>query len=250
MAVVEREVVGLAGALRDGAARPGPQAALPRPGLLRAREVEQLWPRVWQMACRLEEIPQPARLRGVRVPRPVGHRPAHRRHGRGRVPERVPPSRRQARPGRRDLRQARSGARSTAGATGSTARTPRSRNGGRFAEHNLVEEDLDLTPVRCEMWGGCAWINFDARRPSGARVPRTRRDDPRRVEAGVDAGREVVRVPPPGELEARHRGVRGDVPRRADAPAARHPHALRDPRRARRSTRRRSSTPTSSTSAR
>jgi len=24
-----------------------------------AREAEQLWPRVWQMACRLEEIPQP-----------------------------------------------------------------------------------------------------------------------------------------------------------------------------------------------
>ncbi len=24
-----------------------------------AMEVEQLWPRVWQMACRLEEIPQP-----------------------------------------------------------------------------------------------------------------------------------------------------------------------------------------------
>ena len=24
-----------------------------------AREAEQLWPRVWQMACRLEEIPEP-----------------------------------------------------------------------------------------------------------------------------------------------------------------------------------------------
>ena len=24
-----------------------------------AMEAEQLWPRVWQMACRLEEIPQP-----------------------------------------------------------------------------------------------------------------------------------------------------------------------------------------------
>ncbi|HEU5481357.1 MAG TPA: hypothetical protein VFU90_16035, partial [Candidatus Tumulicola sp.] len=24
-----------------------------------AREAEELWPRVWQMACRLEEIPQP-----------------------------------------------------------------------------------------------------------------------------------------------------------------------------------------------
>jgi hypothetical protein len=24
----------------------------------------------------------------------------------------------------------------------------------------MVKEDLDLTPVRCELWGGCAWINL------------------------------------------------------------------------------------------
>ncbi len=30
-----------------------------------------------------------------------------------------------------------------------------------FAEHNLETKDLNLTPVRCEMWGGCAWINLD-----------------------------------------------------------------------------------------
>ena len=30
-----------------------------------------------------------------------------------------------------------------------------------FAEHNLQPEDIDLTPVRCEVWGGCAWINLD-----------------------------------------------------------------------------------------
>ena len=30
-----------------------------------------------------------------------------------------------------------------------------------FAEHNLQPEDLDLTPVRAETWGGCAWINLD-----------------------------------------------------------------------------------------
>jgi phenylpropionate dioxygenase-like ring-hydroxylating dioxygenase large terminal subunit len=30
-----------------------------------------------------------------------------------------------------------------------------------FAEHNLAPEDIDLTPVRCEVWGGCAWINLD-----------------------------------------------------------------------------------------
>lgn len=30
-----------------------------------------------------------------------------------------------------------------------------------FSEHNLRPEDLDLRPVRCETWGGCAWINLD-----------------------------------------------------------------------------------------
>jgi phenylpropionate dioxygenase-like ring-hydroxylating dioxygenase large terminal subunit len=30
-----------------------------------------------------------------------------------------------------------------------------------FSEHNLERDDLDLTPVRCEVWGGCAWINLD-----------------------------------------------------------------------------------------
>ncbi len=34
-----------------------------------------------------------------------------------------------------------------------------------FAEHNLRSEDLDLTPVRCELWGGCAWINLDDAAP-------------------------------------------------------------------------------------
>jgi phenylpropionate dioxygenase-like ring-hydroxylating dioxygenase large terminal subunit len=34
-----------------------------------------------------------------------------------------------------------------------------------FAEHNLAPEDINLTPVRCETWGGCAWINLDADAP-------------------------------------------------------------------------------------
>ena len=51
-------VVGAAGAACDRGPGPGPQGALLRPGLLPARG-EQLWPRVWQMACRLEEIPEP-----------------------------------------------------------------------------------------------------------------------------------------------------------------------------------------------
>jgi phenylpropionate dioxygenase-like ring-hydroxylating dioxygenase large terminal subunit len=35
-----------------------------------------------------------------------------------------------------------------------------------FSEHNLQPEDLNLSPVRCETWGGCAWINHDDRAPS------------------------------------------------------------------------------------
>ena len=48
--------------------------------------------------------PAAARLRRVRVPRPVGRRGAHRRHGGHRVPERLPPSRREARRGQWNLR--------------------------------------------------------------------------------------------------------------------------------------------------
>ncbi len=34
-----------------------------------------------------------------------------------------------------------------------------------FAEHNLQPDDIDLKPVRCEVWGGCAWINLDDEAP-------------------------------------------------------------------------------------
>ena len=34
-----------------------------------------------------------------------------------------------------------------------------------FAEHNRQPGDLDLVPVRCETWGGCAWINLDPDAP-------------------------------------------------------------------------------------
>ena len=119
-------------------------------------EVERLWPRVWQMACRLEEIPEPddfveyefldqsiivvrtadmgarafensCRHRGVRVAQGAG--------------------------------SCRSGFTCPFhgwryGPDGTNAGIPRRRS---FAEHNLVADELDLVPVRCEVWGGCAF---------------------------------------------------------------------------------------------
>ena len=35
-----------------------------------------------------------------------------------------------------------------------------------FAEHNLRPDDLRLVSVRCELWGGCAWINLDDDAPA------------------------------------------------------------------------------------
>jgi phenylpropionate dioxygenase-like ring-hydroxylating dioxygenase large terminal subunit len=49
------------------------------------------------------------------------------------------------------------------GPDGTNTHIPQARS---FAEHNLQPGDVDLTPVQCETWGGCAWINLDATAPS------------------------------------------------------------------------------------
>ena len=123
-------------------------------------EVEQLWPRVWQMACRLEEIPEAhdfveyefldqsiivlrtddmevrafenaCRHRGVKVV-----------EGRG---------------------TCESGFTCPFhgwcyGQDGANTYVAQRKT---FAEHNLQPDEINLTPVRCEVWGGCAWINLD-----------------------------------------------------------------------------------------
>ena len=125
-----------------------------------AMEVELLWPRVWQMACRLEEIPQPhdfveyefldqsivvlrtedlgvrafqnaCRHRGVKIV--VGAGTCERGftcpfHG------------------------------WCYGLDGKNTHVSGART---FSEHNLQPDDINLVPVRCEVWGGCAWINLD-----------------------------------------------------------------------------------------
>jgi phenylpropionate dioxygenase-like ring-hydroxylating dioxygenase large terminal subunit len=129
-----------------------------------ALEAEYLWPRVWQMACRLEEIPQPGdfveyefldqSVIVVRIdPTTVRAYANVCRHRGMKVVE-----------GR--------GTCETTfvcpfhgfcyGLDGRNVAVPRRKT---FAEENLQAGDLDLTPVRCETWGACAWINLDADAP-------------------------------------------------------------------------------------
>jgi Rieske 2Fe-2S family protein len=123
-------------------------------------EVEQLWPRVWQMACRLEEIPEAGDFveyeildqsvivvrtddRGVRAfDNACRHRGVRVIEGQG---------------------TCQSGFTCPFhgwcyGLDGKNTFVPKART---FAEHNLQAGDVDLRSVRCELWGGCAWINLD-----------------------------------------------------------------------------------------
>ncbi|MGO8872509.1 MAG: aromatic ring-hydroxylating oxygenase subunit alpha [Acidimicrobiales bacterium] len=123
-------------------------------------EVDLLWSRTWQMACRLEEIPQPNDFTeyqildqsiivvrtedgGVRaLQNACRHRGVRMVEGSGTCESGfVCPFHGWC-----------------YGPDGTNSFVSRART---FAEHNLQPEDLDLTPVRCEVWGGCAWINLD-----------------------------------------------------------------------------------------
>jgi nitrite reductase/ring-hydroxylating ferredoxin subunit len=127
-------------------------------------ETERLWPRVWQMACRLEEIPRPDDFAtyeildqsvivvrtenlGVRAfQNACRHRGVQVAQGRG---------------------TCESGFTCPFhgwcyGADGANTFVSRSKT---FSEHNLHPGDIDLTPVRCEVWGGCAWINLSDEAP-------------------------------------------------------------------------------------
>lgn len=123
-------------------------------------EAELLWPRVWQMACRLEEIPEPGDFaeyefldQSVVVVRSEDmgvtafqnacrHRGVKVAEGRGSC---------------------------DGGFTcpfHGWCYAPDGKNtfvtlSSSFADHNLQPEDLDLVPVQCDTWGGCAWINLD-----------------------------------------------------------------------------------------
>jgi len=128
-------------------------------------ESEQLWPRTWQMACRLEEIPQPGDYAeyeildqsvivvrtedmGVRAFDNVcRHRGVRFAQGRGSKPGGfVCPFH--------------------GWCYGTDGQNARVTQPGSFASHNLEpSSELNLTPVRCETWGACAWINLDVDAP-------------------------------------------------------------------------------------
>jgi phenylpropionate dioxygenase-like ring-hydroxylating dioxygenase large terminal subunit len=128
-------------------------------------EAELLWPRVWQMACRLEEIPSPGDFAeyqildqsvlvvrtedmGVRAFDNVcRHRGVRFAQGRGSKPGGfVCPFH--------------------GWCYGTDGQNTRVTQAGAFSEHNLEPAELNLSPVRCETWGGCAWVNLDPAAPS------------------------------------------------------------------------------------
>ena len=125
-----------------------------------ALEAEHLWSRVWQMACRLEEIPEPGDAveyeildESVIVLRAEGgevraFQNACRHRGVKLVTGRT---------------TCESGFTCPFhgwcyGQDGQNTHVPQKRT---FAEHQLEAGDIDLVPVRCDTWGGCAWINLD-----------------------------------------------------------------------------------------
>ena len=124
-----------------------------------ALETEMLWPRVWQMACRLEEIPKPGdfveyeilneSIIVVRVDsesvrayhNACRHRGVKLVEGNGNRRTFVCPFH--------------------GWCWGIDGRNTFVLRPEEFDEHNLSPEDLRLVSVRCELWGGCAWINLD-----------------------------------------------------------------------------------------
>jgi phenylpropionate dioxygenase-like ring-hydroxylating dioxygenase large terminal subunit len=127
-----------------------------------ALEAERLWPRVWQMACRLEQIPSPGDFAEYSI---LDDSVIVVRGDDGEVRAFQNACR------HRGVRLVEGDGTTNSGFTcpfhgwcyaldGHNTFVPR---GSTFNEHNLVPADLDLVPVRCETWGGCAWVNLDGR---------------------------------------------------------------------------------------
>ena len=193
-----------------------------------AREAEQLWPRVWQMACRLEEIPEPFDFTEYQIldQSVVVVRTRTWASRRSRTP---------AATGGSGSRSARGTCESgftcpfhgwRYGPDGVNVGVPRRKS---FAEHNLHSRRPRPGAGAVRDLGRLRLDQPRPRRTAAAREPRALRHQPRRLEGRVAASRVVVRLSPAGELEAGRRGVRRGVPRSPDPPAAHHPDAVRAP---------------------
>ncbi len=123
-------------------------------------EAELLWPRVWQMACRLEEIPNPGDHAEYEI---LDQSIVVVRGDDGQVRAFQNACR------HRGVKVVVGRGSSTSGFTcpfhgwcydhtGTNTFVTQSRS---FSDHNLDEGAIDLVGVRCETWGGCAWINLD-----------------------------------------------------------------------------------------
>jgi Rieske 2Fe-2S family protein len=128
-----------------------------------ALEAEMLWPRVWQMACRLEEIPEPGDF--------VEYEILDQSIIVARVDDQTVRAYDNACRHRGVKLVEGNGSRRTFvcpfhgwcwGIDGRNTFVARSEE---FAEHNLCPDDLQLITIRCELWGGCAWINLDDAAP-------------------------------------------------------------------------------------
>lgn len=133
-----------------------------------ALEAEQLWSRTWQMACRLQEIPEPddftvydildQSVIVVRADDVDGNPTVHALHNACR---------------HRGVQVVDGPGRCESGFTcpfhgwcyaadGTNTFVSKAKS---FSEHNMAAGDVDLVPVRAEVWGGCVWVNFDAEAP-------------------------------------------------------------------------------------
>ncbi|MGZ4693298.1 MAG: aromatic ring-hydroxylating oxygenase subunit alpha [Acidimicrobiales bacterium] len=129
-----------------------------------ALEAEMLWPRIWQMACRLEEIPEPGDYVTYEI---LDQSVIVLRADDGEVRAFENTCR------HRGVRLVEGRGTCESGFTcpfhgwcygqdGANTRIPMRKS---FTEHNLQPDDVGLAPVRCELWGACAWINLDPDAP-------------------------------------------------------------------------------------
>ncbi len=221
-------MVGTPGAVRHGDAGPGPQGALLRPRLLRARSRDDVVARVAD-GLPARRDPVASRFRRVRDPRSIHHRGPRRRPGGDGLPERLPPSRGEGRRGSRHLREGlRLPVPRLVLRAGRTEHLRADAHDLRSAQPRSGRAQPDPGALR-----GVGWMRVDQPRPrcpATSPVPRTGGVGARRLEDRIDAGRVVVRLPSPRQLEAGRAGLRRAVPRRRGASATGDPRAVSAPR--------------------